>query len=92
MLLSATRGGEPGAQWVVLATVKTASGQRLGVPVLEPGCGDLRRWTTLDGALTEAYEDSAVRLGGGWAIHLESGAIERIEPQRRDGAIHTPIP
>lgn len=74
-----------GGAWVVVATVRLSGGRRLGMPVLEKGCADMRRWSTLDAVLSEAYQDSAVRLGGGWAIHLQSGRIEPIEPIRRAG-------
>ena len=75
-------GGPDTGMWVVVATLSLQRRSHVhAVPVL----GDrlmlgMRRYQTKEEAMAGAGHHAAVRIGGGWALHLESGETVRIHP------------
>lgn len=67
-------GGSHEGPWVVIGRVRNE-----GVPVLEPVKRIfLRRYATAEEAIAASVEHSSTRVGGGWALNLETGATVQI--------------
>ncbi len=67
-------GGDHEGPWVVVGTIRSEA-----VPVMEPVKRRfLRRYASAEEAIAASVEHSCTRVGGGWALNLETGATVRI--------------
>lgn len=75
-------GGANEGPWVVVATMpKWPKNEIDGIPVLHrPKRLVMRRYNSAEEAVAASVQDSAARVGGGWALNLETGATVRIAP------------
>lgn len=83
-LPSRRKGGADRGHWIMLATIHKVD-QVVTVPVLEAGerTGRCRRYGSAEEAMGDAYSHSAVRVGGGLAVNVCTGATQMVPPLRR---------